>query len=105
MLALCTVMLFDKQDRFRPWVITRHWAVFLLSLTTAFFFGLNLTGFLPFMAASGIAFAAYIGLLAIDIRLIQKVVGMNWGTAILIGCTIIAAGLTLLMLSLEQLNI
>lgn len=104
LLALCVVMLFDKQDRFRPWVITRHWAVFYLSLTTALCFGLYLIGLLPFMAANGIAFAAYIGLLAIDIRLIQKVVGMNWGMAILMGCTIIAAGLTLLMLSIQQIS-
>ncbi|WP_409433280.1 hypothetical protein ACJ3XI_01920 [Litorimonas sp. RW-G-Af-16] len=103
-MALVLAMVFDAQDRFRAWVITRHWAVFFLSLVVGIMFGLTLLTPLPFMVANGVAFAAYLGLLAIDIRLLQKVVGLNWGAAILIGCVIVAVGLTLLMLGIQQIN-
>jgi len=101
--AYLITMVTEKQDRFRPWVITRHWAVFFLAWVVAAFFGLNAAGLMPFNVASGIAFAAYMGLLAIDIRLLQKVVGFKYGSAILLGCLIIAVSLTLVQLGLEQL--
>lgn len=101
--AYLITMVADKQDRFRPWVITRHWAVFFLAWVVALFFGLNTLGFIPFNLAYGIAFAAYMGLLAIDIRLLYKVAQFRLGSAILLGCLIIATSLTLVQLGLEQL--
>jgi len=101
--AYLITMVTDKQDRFRPWVITRHWAVFFLAWIVAIFFGLNRAGLLPFNLAYGIAFAAYMGLLAIDIRLLYKVAEFKLGSAILLGCLIIAMSLTLVQLGLEQL--
>lgn len=104
MIALIITMVFDKPDRFRPWVITRHWTVLLLSLIVAALFGLTMISPLPIAAANGAAFAAYMGLLAIDIRLAQKVVGLKWGAAILVGCVVIAIGLSLVVLGVDQIN-
>lgn len=95
-------MLFEKMDRMRPWIITRNWAVFGLACVTGACFGLVSLGLLPFAAANGVAFAAYLGLLAIDIRLTQKVGEFKWGTAILIACVIVAVGLTFVQLSLSR---
>jgi len=40
--------------------------------------------------------------LAADIRLAQKVAGFEWGTAILIGCIIVAVGLTFILLAISR---
>lgn len=101
--AYLICMVTDKQDRFRPWVITRHWAVFYIAWTTAAFFSLYRLGLLPFNLAYGVAFAAYMGMLAIDIRFLQKIVGFVLGPAVLLGCIIVAVSLTLLKLGFEQL--
>ena len=90
-----------KADAFRPWVITRHWAIFYLAWTVAGFFALFLLGFLPFTMAYGTALAAYLGSLAIDIRLLYKVAGFEIGAAILLACLLVATGLTLIMFSLD----
>ena len=74
-----------------------------MAWVVAAFFGLHEAGLLPFNLAYGIAFAAYMGLLAIDIRLLYKVAEFKLGGAILLGCLIIAVSLTLVMLGLEQL--
>ena len=100
--AYLITMITDKQDRFRPWVIVRHWAVFVLAWVVAAFFGLHAIGLMPFNVAYGIAFAAYMGGLAIDIRLLYKVAEFKLGAAILLGCLIVAVSLTLVMLGLEQ---
>jgi len=94
-------MIFDKMDRIRPWIITRNWSVFGFSILVGLVFGLVALGVLPFMLANGVAFAAYLGLLAADIRLAQKVVGFSWGTSILIGCVIVAVGLTFVQLAIS----
>lgn len=94
-------MLFEKMDRTRPWIITRNWAVFGLSYVVGACFALVWLGLLPFAAANGVALAAYLGLLAIDIRLTQKVAGFNWGTSILLACAIVAISLTFVQLSLS----
>jgi len=65
-------------------------------------FGLVSLGLLPFMLANGVLFAAYLGLLAADIRLAQKVAGFEWGMAILIGCVIVAVGLTFVQLAISR---
>jgi len=101
--AYLITMIADKQDRFRPWVITRHWSVFYLAWVVAAFFVLNIKAGLPFNVAYGIAFAAYMGQLAIDIRLLQKVAEFKIGSAILLGCLMVAVSLTLVQLGFEQI--
>jgi len=102
MLAYLIGMILDKMDRVRPWMITRNWTVFGLALLAGIAFGLTTLGLLPFMLANGVLFAAYLGLLAADIRLAQKVAGFNWGSAILIGCVIVAVGMTFVQLSISR---
>jgi len=46
--AYIFAMIFDKQDRFRPWVVSRHWSIFWLVLIVAGLFGLYLIGVIPF---------------------------------------------------------
>lgn len=100
--AYIFTMIFDKQDRFRPWVITRHWSVFWLVLIVAGVFGLNLIGVMPFAIANYIALAAFLCILLIDIRLAQTIIPFPMGAAILIGCTINAMGLVVVLLGFEQ---
>ncbi len=101
-LAYLIGMIFEKMDRVKLWTITRNWTVFGLALLTGLIFGLVILGVLPFIVANGVLFAAYFGLLAVDIRLAQKVVGFNWGIAILIGCVIVAVGLTFVQLAISR---
>lgn len=101
-LAYLIGMIFEKMDRVKMWTITRNWTVFGLALLTGLAFGLVIVGVLPFIVANGVLFAVYFGLLAADIRLAQKVAGFNWGTAILIGCVIVAVGLTFVQLSISR---
>jgi hypothetical protein len=90
-------MIFERQDRFRPWVIVRHWSAFFLAWISAAAFGLYLAGIFPFMAANGVFFAAYMGLLFVDVRLAKRIVGFDWGGAILTGCVIAVTGMSLLL--------
>lgn len=100
-LAYLIGMIFEKMDRVRPWTITRNWTVFVLSLVSGLAFLFVERG-LPFTVANGVLFSSYLGLLAADIRLAQKVAGFNWGTAILIGCVIVAVGLTFVQLAISR---
>ena len=95
-------MVFDKQDRFRPWAIVRHWCVFFLALVVLLAFALFKIDFLPLPAAYGVAFAAYIGLLFIDIRLAQRIGEFDWGGATLAACLITVTGLSLLLTGVSQ---
>jgi hypothetical protein len=101
-LAYLIGMIFEKMDRVRVWTITRNWAVFALSLLAGAAFALVNLGMLPFILANGVFLAAYLGVLAVDVRLAQKVAGFNWGTAILIGCVIVAVGLTFILLAISR---
>ena len=101
-LAYLIGMISERMDRVRVWTITRNWTVFALALLVGAVFGLVSLGILPFVVANGVLFAAYLGLLAADIRLAQKVVGFNWGLAILIGCVIVAVGLTFVQLAISR---
>jgi len=101
-LAYLAAMIFEKMDRLRPWIITRNWSVFCLSVLTGAGYGLFLLGALPFAIANGIGFAAYMGVLAVDIRLAQKVAGFKLGAAILIACAIIGVGLTFVMMAMTS---
>ena len=96
-------MIFDKQDRFRPWVITRHWTIFWLALITAALYGLYLLGVLPFGLVNYMSMAAFLGILLIDIRLGQTIVLFKMGKAILIACAINAMGLIVVLLGFEQI--
>ncbi len=98
---LCVV--FDKMDRFRPWVIVRHWSIFFAAFAAGTLFLLNLRGFLPFEWVNALALVIYLGTLAIDIRLAQKIAGFEWGAAILAGCIITAMGLTVILVGVSQL--
>jgi len=95
--AYILAMVFDKQDRFRPWVIVRHWSVFFVALFVAFLFALYLYAGLPFGVVNMLALIAYLSLLAIDIRLAQKIAGFDWGGAILTGCVIHGMSLTVIV--------
>jgi hypothetical protein len=95
--AYILTMVFDKQDRLRPWVIVRHWSLFFLAWISAAAFGLYILGLFPFMAANGVFFAAYMGLLFIDVRLAKRIVGFDWPGAILTGCIIAVTGMALLL--------
>lgn len=101
-LAYLIGMLFEKMDRVRSWMITRNWTVFGFSLLAGGSFGLTALGLLPFGLANGVLFAAYLGLLAADIRLAQKVAGFNWGAAVLIACVIVAVGMTFVQLAISR---
>ena len=100
--AYIFAMIFDKQDRFRPWVITRHWSVFWLALIVAGVFGLHLIGVIPFAVANYIALIGFLCILLIDIRLAQTIIPFPMGAAILIGCAINAMGLVVILLGFEQ---
>ena len=101
-LAYLIGMIFEKMDRVRMWTITRNWTVFVYSLVVGAVCGLSYLGFVPMVLAYGVIFAAYVGLLAADIRLAQKVVGFKWGLAMLIGCVIVAVGLTFVQLAISR---
>lgn len=95
-------MVFDKQDRFRAWTIVRHWCVFFLVWIVALGFGAFKLNLIPLPAAYGMAFAAYLGLLFIDIRLAQRITGFDWGGATLAACLITVTGLSLLLTGVSQ---
>ena len=101
-LAYLIGMILEKMDRVRPWTIARNWTVFSLSCFAGAIFGLVSLGVLPIVVAYGVAFASYLGLLAVDIRLAQKIAGFNWGAAILIGCVIVAVGMTFVQLAISR---
>jgi hypothetical protein len=100
-LAYLISMIFEKMDRVRPWTITRNWTVFEFSLLAGGVFGLVSLGLLPFVLGNGVLFAVYFGLLAADIRLAQKVAGFGWGTAVLLGCIIVAVGMIFVQLAIN----
>ena len=76
--------------------------MFGFSLLVGVVFALVSLGLLPFILANGVLFAAYLGLLAADIRLAQKVAGFNWGLAILVGCVIVAVGMTFVQIAISR---
>ena len=95
-------MIFERQDRFRPWVIVRHWSIFFAAMLAAIIMGLNMSGLLPFLIAIYSVMGIYLLTLAIDIRLAARIGGFEWGAATLTGCLITAMGLTVLMIGMAQ---
>lgn len=100
--AYIIAMVFDKQDRFRPWVIVRHWSIFFAAMLAALLMGLYMGGVLPFLVAVYVVMGIYLLTLAIDIRLASRIAGFEWGAAVLTGCLITAMGLTVLMIGTAQ---
>lgn len=95
---------FGKRMQFNAWVILRHWSLFFCALFIASLFGLYLVGFLPFMAANFMAFAAYLVTLAIDIRLAQRIGQFDLTAAIFTGCIIKAMELSVLLIGIVQIG-
>jgi hypothetical protein len=100
-LAYLIGMIFEKMDRVRPWIITRNWTLLALASVAGGMFGLVGIDLVPLIVASGVGFAAYLGLMVADIRLAQKVVEFNWWSSALTGCGIVAVGLTFVQLALS----
>ncbi len=101
-IAYLLCMVFDKQDRFRAWVIVRNWALLFALLLIAAVFGLYLIGLLPFGVAFILGQSIYIGTLALDIRLAMRVAGFDWMGAIFAGVLISITSMMVLMLGLQQ---
>lgn len=102
--AYLLTMVFDRQDRFRPWVIVRHWSAFFLALIGAALFGLVLAGILPFPIAAYATLGLYLVQLVIDMRLARKIVGFEWGGAMFTGCLITALGMLILLTGAAQFS-
>jgi len=97
-------LVFDKMDRFKPWVIARHWTFFFIAAIMGAFLGLSILGIIPFTVALGPVFALYMATLLIDIRFAQKIAGFDWGAAILCGCIITAMGLMIILMGTSRLT-
>ncbi len=95
---------FDKAERFAPWVIIRHWAVFFCVMGAAIFYGLYLLGIVPFIASSLVALVLYLATLAVDIRLAGKIGGFDFTAAVFTACIIFAMGLSVLLIGVVQVG-
>lgn len=102
LIAYLLCMVFDKMDKFRPWVIVRNWAFFVALTLMAAGFALFLIGVLPFFVAYVIALGLYLATLAIDIRLAWRVAGFDWMGAIFAGILISAASMMVVSLVISQ---
>lgn len=100
--AYILAMVFDRLAQFRAWVIVRHWSIFFAAFLAAIIMGLNFAGIIPFAVAIYPVMGIYLLTLAIDIRLAARIVGFEWGAAVLTGCIITAMGLTVLMIGVAQ---
>lgn len=102
--AYIAAILFDRQDRFAPWVIARHWCVFFMSLFVAAGYGAYLLGFAPFGLANAISFVIFMAILPVDIRLANRVAGFGWQGAVYAGCVIWAVGLGMLVFGMGHVS-
>lgn len=100
---LCSV--FDKQESFRPWVITRNWSILFAWIVIAAPFALYLIGLSPFSVAFFIGMTAYVCTLGIDVRLASRVAGFDWTGAVFAGIVISAASMMVLLFGLQQILI
>lgn len=98
---LCSV--FDKQESFRPWVIVRHWAILFAWIIVALPFGLYLIGLIPFSVSFFLGMMAYLGTLAIDIRLAMRVAEFDWMGAVFTGILITTSSMMVLLLGMQQI--
>lgn len=102
LIAYILCMVFDKMDRFRPWVIVRNWTILFALALIAAALGLYLVGVLPFFPAYVLALILYIGTLAIDVRLAWRVAEFDWMGAVFAGILISAATMMVLLLVISQ---
>jgi len=102
LVAYIMCIVFDRQDRFRSWVIVRHWTFFFAALVAAIIMGLSLAGIVPFELAQIQVFALYLGTLVMDIRFAQKIAGFDWTAAIFTGCVIAASGMMMILIGVVQ---
>ena len=94
--AGATAMLLGRTDRLALWFTARNWSLAWLCVALgAVFAGVRFG--LPFAVGNGALFAAYLGLLPIDIRLAQRAVGLPLGTAVLVACVIVSTSLLALL--------
>lgn len=100
-LALIVAMVFDFQDRLRPWLITRHWCVIWLSIIIGLVFSIHSLGFISFYFANFIALLGFLNILFIDICLAKSILCYKNGPAILIGCGINIIGLSIILISIN----
>ncbi len=95
--AGATAMLLGKTDRLPLWFAARNWSlVWICVALGAIFAAIRWLG-LPFALGNGALFAAYLGLLPIDIRLAIRAVGLPLGTAVLVACVIVSTSLLALL--------
>lgn len=94
--------LMGKTDALRDWWVVRNWALIWVSAALGLVFAATTLG-LPFIVANGALFAAYLGLLAIDIRIAQRAAGFPWGTAILVACVIVSTSMVVLLISILRI--
>lgn len=102
--AYILCMVFEKMDKYRPWVIARLWTFFFIFLAMGFLFGLTLLGVLPFALVMTPIFVLYMSTLLVDIRFAQKIAGFEWGAAILAACIFTAMGLTVILIGAASLG-
>ena len=102
LIAYVLCMVFDKMDRFRPWVIVRNWAILFALILIAAVLGLYLVGVLSFFPAYVMALTLYVGTLAIDVRLAWRVAEFDWMGAVFAGILISAATMMVLSLIISQ---
>ena len=100
-MALIVAMIFDFQDRLRPWLITRHWCIVWLSIFVGIVFYFHSLGLIPFYLTNFIALMGFLTILIVDICLAKSVLSLKNGTAILTGCGINLVGLSIILTSLN----
>lgn len=93
---------FGKQEFFRAWVIVRNWAMLFVFLLMALVFGLYLVEFFPFEIAFFLGISAYLGTLAIDIRLAMRIAEFDWTGAVFTGVLINLSSMMLLYFGILQ---
>ena len=98
---LCSV--FDKQESFRAWVIVRHWAILFAWMIVALPFAIYLIGLIPFSVAFFLGMTAYLGTLAIDVRLASRVAGFDWMGSVFAGILITSSSMMVLLLGMQQI--
>ena len=87
----------NQTDDFRPWLIVRSFIAASLAVIIALVFGLFLLGIVPFIIGYWAALLMFIGLLLIDIRLAQTVLGQPWMASVFIGIGVHITALLLLL--------
>lgn len=91
--------LMGKSGKLALWWTVRNWALVWICVVLGLIFALTMVG-LPFIIANGALFAAYLGLLPIDIRIAQRAAGFSLGSAILVACVVVSTSMVVLLTSL-----